>query len=210
MKTNKYLGFFILIFIAVISVQCISEDDNAIIQETCRDGIQNGDETGIDCGGSVCAPCDDSLNFTGTFRQEDQMGRPLTNTLYGKDGFRDQFNFTVPSNMQGVFASIFLERLLTMNPDYTTNILGLDATQFSTLMSKDVLWLAQNGVTTYNNGTNIMTGRSLEDDVIDDSLIFLFGGPNGTENPDLTDDGVPTNDVPFLSVFPYLAEPFEE
>ncbi len=24
---------------------------------TCNDGIQNGDETGIDCGGSTCAPC---------------------------------------------------------------------------------------------------------------------------------------------------------
>ena len=24
---------------------------------TCTDGIQNGDETGIDCGGSFCAPC---------------------------------------------------------------------------------------------------------------------------------------------------------
>ena len=24
---------------------------------TCSDGIQNGDETGIDCGGSDCAPC---------------------------------------------------------------------------------------------------------------------------------------------------------
>ncbi|MFT4525747.1 MAG: subtilisin family serine protease, partial [Bacteroidia bacterium] len=24
---------------------------------TCSDGIQNGDETGIDCGGSFCAPC---------------------------------------------------------------------------------------------------------------------------------------------------------
>lgn len=209
MKTNKYLGFFILIFIAVISVQCISEDDNAIIQETCRDGIQNGDETGIDCGGSVCAPCDDSLSFKGIFRQEDQMGRPLTNTLYGKDGFRDQFNFTLPVDMQGVFQGIFMERLLAMNPDYTTNILGLDATEFSILMSKDVLWLAQYGVTTYNNGTKVFTGRGLEDDVIDDSLTFLYGGPDGTENPDLTDDGVPENDVPFLNEFPYLAQPFE-
>lgn len=25
--------------------------------ETCSDGIMNQDETGIDCGGSVCAPC---------------------------------------------------------------------------------------------------------------------------------------------------------
>lgn len=24
---------------------------------TCSDGIQNGDETGVDCGGSVCMPC---------------------------------------------------------------------------------------------------------------------------------------------------------
>ena len=24
---------------------------------TCTDGIQNGDETGVDCGGSTCAPC---------------------------------------------------------------------------------------------------------------------------------------------------------
>ncbi|MEM7575827.1 MAG: dockerin type I domain-containing protein, partial [Bacteroidota bacterium] len=25
--------------------------------ETCSDGIQNGDETGVDCGGSLCGPC---------------------------------------------------------------------------------------------------------------------------------------------------------
>jgi len=27
---------------------------------TCSDGIQNGDETGVDCGGSSCAPCSSS------------------------------------------------------------------------------------------------------------------------------------------------------
>ncbi len=35
--------------------------DNISLSEpvppTCDDGIQNGDETGVDCGGSVCAPC---------------------------------------------------------------------------------------------------------------------------------------------------------
>lgn len=25
--------------------------------DTCNDGIQNGDETGVDCGGSICPPC---------------------------------------------------------------------------------------------------------------------------------------------------------
>ncbi len=27
------------------------------VTPTCNDGIQNGDETGVDCGGSSCAPC---------------------------------------------------------------------------------------------------------------------------------------------------------
>ena len=32
-----------------------TQDDGSC--ETCTDGEQNGDETGIDCGGSLCAPC---------------------------------------------------------------------------------------------------------------------------------------------------------
>ena len=31
-------------------------------QATCNDGIQNGSETGIDCGGPDCAPCDTSTD----------------------------------------------------------------------------------------------------------------------------------------------------
>ncbi|WP_296319330.1 immunoglobulin-like domain-containing protein [Winogradskyella sp.] len=38
--------------------------DNIRLEEpaapTCSDGIQNGDETGVDCGGSFCAPCSTS------------------------------------------------------------------------------------------------------------------------------------------------------
>ena len=39
---------------------------------TCTDGIQNGDETGVDCGGSSCAPCqtactDNDVNVSITF-----------------------------------------------------------------------------------------------------------------------------------------------
>lgn len=37
-------------------VQCVDDDDNGnvIEQATCDDGIQNGDEEGIDCGEVVC------------------------------------------------------------------------------------------------------------------------------------------------------------
>lgn len=31
--------------------------DPCVSEPTCDDGIQNGDEEGIDCGGSFCAPC---------------------------------------------------------------------------------------------------------------------------------------------------------
>ncbi len=43
---------------------------NPPVPPTCDDGIQNGDETGVDCGGSNCAPCpcnDANLTLTITF-----------------------------------------------------------------------------------------------------------------------------------------------
>jgi hypothetical protein len=48
----------------LVSVQAFSTgtgnyglDITCAAAPTCTDGIQNGDETGIDCGGSVCPPC---------------------------------------------------------------------------------------------------------------------------------------------------------
>ncbi len=34
-----------------------SSCDPCTVEPTCTDGIQNGDETGVDCGGSSCDPC---------------------------------------------------------------------------------------------------------------------------------------------------------
>jgi hypothetical protein len=31
--------------------------NNSCSSPTCADGIQNGDETGVDCGGTICPPC---------------------------------------------------------------------------------------------------------------------------------------------------------
>lgn len=39
--------------------------------ETCADGIQNQDETGIDCGGSYCLPCD---NCVDGIQNQDETG----------------------------------------------------------------------------------------------------------------------------------------
>lgn len=36
--------------------------DDASCSGTCTDNIKNGDETGVDCGGSLCAPCGETCN----------------------------------------------------------------------------------------------------------------------------------------------------
>ena len=208
MKTYKYITIFIAIFTSLVFVQCQDADDNdnTIGLVTCDDGIQNGDEEGIDCGGAICDPCvGEMVDFSGTFVQEDQMGRPGINTVFGTTGMKDSFNITIPSELGAEFQTSFQTKLLALNTNYTTNALGLDAATFTTVLSNDILWVAETGVTTYFNGTEILTGRNLTDDVIDVSLLLIFGGPTGTDNPTLTSDFVPANDVDFSSSFPYVA-----
>lgn len=47
----KNFNVFVILLIAVLAFSCSKEE-----KATCSDGIQNGTETGIDCGGS-CDPC---------------------------------------------------------------------------------------------------------------------------------------------------------
>ncbi|MCX7549262.1 hypothetical protein OS191_00245, partial [Xanthomarina sp. F2636L] len=37
-----------------------SSCEPCVIPPTCSDGVQNGNETGVDCGGPDCAPCETS------------------------------------------------------------------------------------------------------------------------------------------------------
>jgi len=206
MKTYKYITILVAICTSLFFVQCTDADDNdnVIGLAACDDGIQNGDEDGVDCGGSVCEPCIGILDFSGTYAQEDQMGRPGINTVFGTTGMKDSFNTTIPTEMSTAFQAGFESKLFMLNPGYTTNALGLDATTFTTVLSNDVLWVAETGVTTYFNGTEILTGRNLSDDVIDVSLLLIFGGPAGTDNPLLTSDFVSANDATFSTSFPYV------
>ncbi|MDC7993860.1 DUF4331 family protein [Altibacter sp. HG106] len=206
MKIYRNLFLMFAMCGSLLFIQCSDDDDNGNVidpVDDTMDDMTDDDGTG---GG---------LDFSGTFVQEDQMGRPGINTVFGTEGMKDSFNVTVPSEMQAAFQSDFQDKLLALNPGYTTNALGLDAATFTTVLSNDVLWVAQNGVTSYFNGTEVLTGRALSDDVIDISLLLIFGGPDGTDNDDdptsellLTRDGVPSNDVAFSTSFPYLAQPF--
>lgn len=207
----RYIYLVATLFFALISVQCITDKDNAIYQDRCNDGIKNGDETGIDCGGS-CEPCEEQEMFYGQFIQEDQMGRPATNILFNKIEFRDSLNVTLPYLMKDQFKEIFEQRIFELDTSFTTNVLGLTAGEMAEIFSADVLWVSETGITSYNNGTEILTGRALGEDVMDSNLLWMFGGPDGTKNnddPNLVSDNVDENDAEFLSVFPYLAPPFD-
>lgn len=165
-------------------------------------------------GISSCEKDEDNDDTTTTssakvlFAQEDQMGRPAINTVFVDPSQKDNFNVTIPSEQGSLFQSSFEARLLALNAGYTTNLLTLDANTFTSVLATDVLTVSLDGPTTFYDGTNVLTGRALADDVVDVEFILVFGGPMATDNPGLTSDNVDQNDKPFLSTFPYLAAPF--
>lgn len=156
----------------------------------------------------ACNDDDETTALPNTYTQEDQMGRPAINTVFVTSGNKDQFNTTAPSAQGSAFQAAFQSQLLALNAGYTTNALGLDAASFTTVLATDVLTVSLDGTTTFFDGTNVLTGRRLADDVISVELLLIFGGPDGSANPGLTDDNVDANDKAFLSTFPYLATPW--
>ncbi|MFL5808515.1 MAG: DUF4331 family protein [Flavisolibacter sp.] len=165
----------------------------------------------ISCS-SLMMSCDknndntDSFDTSGTYVQKDQMARPAINTVFVGAPRKDEFNATIPSAMNTVFKTDFVNKLTAFG--YSSNALGQNKDQLASLLVTDVLNVKTNGTTTFFDGTNVLTGRALADDVIDTELLLIFGGPMGTSNPGLTKDNVNTNDKAFLAAFPYLASPW--
>ena len=162
---------------------------------------------------SACSK-DDTPAATTYYQQADQFGRPAINTVFVASTDKDAFNVTTPSAMGAAFQSKFQAKLNALNTPpltsgtYTTNLLGLNAADFTGVLATDVLTASTTGVTTFYDGTNVLTGRTLSDDVINVELILIFGGPTGGSNPGLTNDNISANDKPFLAAFPYEAAPW--
>ena len=154
----------------------------------------------------------DMVLLSGTYMQEDQMGRPAVNTVFVSSASKDMFNVTIPSEQGANYQSMFQTNLMALSPAYTnegdTNALGLDAATFTGVLATDVLNVSLDGPTTFYDGTNVLTGRNLTDDVITVELLLIFGGEDFSENPGLSDDHVDANDKPFSASFPYLASPW--
>jgi hypothetical protein len=147
----------------------------------------------------------DNFDTTGTYIQVDQMARPAINTVFVNSARKNEFNTTAPAQMNAAFNAQFQSILTGFG--YTTNALGLDKPTFTSVLVTDVLNVKTSGTTTFFDGTNVLTGRALADDVIDTELLLIFGGPTGSSNPALTKDNVNSNDKAFLNTFPFLATP---
>lgn len=164
-----------------------------------------------------CSDDDDMMqnnepDFSGTFVQQDQMGRPAVNTVFVSGGSKDNFNVTIPSQQDASFQSMFQTNLEALSPAFANpgdaNALGQDAATFTGLLATDVLNVSLDGTTTFFDGTNVLTGRALADDVITVELLLIFGGEDFMENPGLSNDNVDANDKAFDTSFPYLASPW--
>lgn len=153
-----------------------------------------------------------ATDFSGSFAQKDQLGRPAVNTVFVSSASKDEFNVTVPSQQGAKFQSMFEANLTGLSPAYANtgdaNALGLDAATFTGLLATDVLNVSLDGTTTFYDGTNVLTGRALADDVITVELLLIFGGEDFSENPTLSNDNVDANDKDFSTSFPYLASPW--
>ncbi|WP_299127142.1 DUF4331 family protein [uncultured Winogradskyella sp.] len=193
MKFNNIKAIALAVLVSLTVYNCSDDDDNG------GDAMMTGPD------------------FSGTYVQQDQMGRPAINTVFVSGAMKNAFNTTIPSNQSASFQAMFQTNLEALSPAYAnpgdTNALGLDSATFTGLLATDVLNVSLDGTTTFFDGdpNNTLSGRALTDDVITVELILIFGGEEGLTNPEfpgLSNDNVDANDKPFLSSFPYLATPW--
>ena len=99
MKAIQYKTIFTALIVALAFTSCSDDDNNSSI-------MMNNDP-----------------DFSGTYVQQDQMGRPAVNTVFVSSGSKDNFNTTVPSMMGATFQSAF--QSLGMNNKYTKCVKNL-------------------------------------------------------------------------------------
>ena len=133
-----------------------------------------------------------TITFDGTvYEAVDRMGNPAVNTAFISPALKDGFNTALPRNDATDYGSVVVASLKKYGTnDANTKILASVA--FPDTLKLDL-----------SKPDGFPNGRRLQDDVIDTELQLVFnqklGGGFG--------DGVNANDRPFLTHFPFVAEP---
>ena len=126
----------------------------------------------------------------GAWQQVDRAGAPAVNSALITPDLKDFFNIGKPENDRRDFGATMVNTLTSLGTD-ATNIGILTSVVIPDTLKIDIAQPA-----------GFPNGRLFADDVIDTILFFVF-------NQVAVSDGVQSNDVPFLSVFPYLGDPLQ-
>lgn len=90
MKRTYWLMLLAIAAVSLVAVpSCDKDDDDPVA--TCTDGIQNGQETGVDCGGPDCPACDEGLQNT-QWQSSGTNVAPLLVSLFATDSIYAEFN----------------------------------------------------------------------------------------------------------------------
>lgn len=120
------------------------------------------------------------------FVQVDRTALPVVNTVLIPPALKDAFNRAVPTDDRRLFRDAAIASLVSVNGDAAYSGAIAD------ILLPDVLTLDM------SNTGGFLNGRRPQDDVVDTIL-------NAASNGAVTTDNVNTNDVPFLSDFPFFA-----
>ena len=177
------------------------------------------------------ADFDSNKGSKGKWVQVSRLGNPLVNEVVIPAGKKDKFNRTRPHNDAANYGKYVVEPELAkiLNALYDIHAPETDRTDIVQALLQGLPGLNQQtddplpvdtlklnlgvppaetenrfGVIGGDNA-GFPNGRRLGDDVVDIELQVVAGILKGNEVP--LGDGVDQNDKPFLSVFPYLANP---
>jgi hypothetical protein len=126
---NKYLNIVVaILFASILFYSCGSDDESTEPSFSCSDGIQNGDETGIDCGGE-CLECQETYIENFNLPDEETSVRSIKTLsenifLFGTN-FQTGISYLAVSDKK---ANLIWENTLDLNDD---NIVLLDAVEAS-------------------------------------------------------------------------------
>lgn len=223
--TIKYL--FTALFASALIVGCSNDDDNIINPDTDEDfsgTFSQVDHIGRPGINTVLSGNADIKNMHNVTVPSEMQATFQADFEAQLEGLHDAYAVALGLTADDVDyqPNILGDILNGPEPTSDSNPNPVTASVLTTVLSNDVLEVAPNAPTTYFDagsgaptfdGAIGLTGRKLQDDVIDVSLILLFGGETGARFngqdglPQLVTDGVALTANNITTSFPYIGAP---
>ncbi len=168
----------------------LSDKCGAVAQPTCTDGIQNGTETGVDCGGT-CTPCQTGNQYCasqGNSVNDEYIARVQVGTINNASGAQLYSNFTSTSTDLNKGSAY----TLTVTPAWT-------GTPYN---EGYAAWIDYNDDGDFNDsGEQIFSRAASQTTPVSGSFTVPAGTANGTKRlrVSMKYNGVPTS----CETFPY-------